>query len=39
MQIQPKPLRVLFDAMHHGKYDFDDFISCDIESNYDQVAW
>jgi hypothetical protein len=29
----PKPLNVLFDAVHHGKFDFEDFISCDVASN------
>ena len=31
--MQPKPLRVLFDAVHHGKYEFDDFLHVDVSSN------
>lgn len=34
-----KPMRQLFDAMHHGKYDFEDFLSCDIKSLYKRVDW
>jgi RNA-directed DNA polymerase len=29
-----KPLKILFDAMYHGKYDFDDFLNCDVSENY-----
>lgn len=32
-------MRTLFDAMHHGKYEFDDFMTCTVEENYEQVAW
>jgi RNA-directed DNA polymerase len=34
-----RPMRVLFDAMHHGKYEFDEFVSCDVESHYEPVPW
>jgi len=30
---------VLFDATHHGKYEFDDFISCDLEQHHKPVPW
>lgn len=33
-----KPMQVLFDAMHHGKYEFTDFIQGDIERNYAVVT-
>lgn len=33
-----KTLKTLFDAMHHGKYDFADFMHADIEPNYEVVA-
>ena len=32
--MQPRPLRFLFDAMHRGKYQFEDFIHGDITSSY-----
>ncbi len=32
--MQPRPLRLLFDAMHRGKYQFEDFINGDITSSY-----
>ena len=32
--MQPKPLRHLFDAMHHGKYDFNDFLHLDTTQSY-----
>ena len=35
--MQPKPLRLLFDAMHHGKYEFDDFQHADVTSSYTPV--
>jgi len=35
----PRPMRALFDAMHHGKYEFEDFTTCDVEGNYERVAW
>ena len=35
--MQPKPLRRLFDAMHHGKYEFDDFLHADITPSYTPV--
>ena len=31
--MHPKPLRRLFDAMHHGKYEFDDFLQADVTSS------
>lgn len=37
--MKARELRTLFDAMHHGKYDFDDFLECSVEENYDQVPW
>ena len=35
--MQPKPLRHLFDAMHHGKYEFDDFLHADVTSSYTPI--
>lgn len=35
--MQPKPLRLLFDAMHHGKYEFDDFLHTDVSSSYTPI--
>ena len=35
--MQPKPLRLLFDAMHHGKYEFTDFLHADITSSYTPI--
>jgi RNA-directed DNA polymerase len=35
----PKPFNVLFDAVHHDKYDFEDFMSCDVASNYEPIPW
>ena len=32
--MKSKPLQVLFDAMHYGKYSFDEFLHSDITSNY-----
>jgi len=33
-----KPLSALFDAVHHGKFDFNDFMNGCIEDNYDVIA-
>ena len=35
--MQPKPLQVIFNAMHHGKYEFEDFLHADITSSYTQI--
>ena len=35
--MQPKPLRFLFDAVHHGKYQFEDFLHADVTSNYTPI--
>lgn len=35
----PKPLRSLFDAMHHGKYSFEDFLTLDSAANYEPIGW
>ena len=35
--MQPKPLRLLFDAMHHGKYQFEDFLHADVASSYTPI--
>ena len=35
--MKTKPLRLLFDAMHHGKYEFDDFLSGDVAANYELI--
>ena len=37
--MQPKMLQPLFDVMHHGKYEFEDFLHDDITSCYtlDQI--
>jgi RNA-directed DNA polymerase len=32
-----KSLRVLFDSVHHGKYDFEDFLYGFVESSYDSI--
>lgn len=33
-----KSLRQLFDATHHGKYEFEDFLHGLVESNYDSIT-
>lgn len=35
----PQPLHKLFDAMYHGKYRFDEFLTLSPEENYSQVSW
>ena len=35
--MQSKSLQHLFDAMHHGKYDFQDFLHGDIASDYKPI--
>jgi len=35
----PQPLRQLFDAMYHGKHNFDDFLNIDVEKNFSSVRW
>lgn len=30
-------LEIIFESMFHGKYDFDDFLSCDIKSCYEKI--
>ena len=35
--MEPKPLDYLFDAVHHGKYDFADFLHDDVSSGYTSV--
>jgi RNA-directed DNA polymerase len=32
-----KPIQVLFEAMHHGKYEFGDFLRGDVAANYDSI--
>lgn len=32
-----KTLRSLFDAMHHGKYEFEDFLNGDVTKNYERI--
>lgn len=32
--MKAKSLSLLFDAMHHGKYDFGDFLGCDVSACY-----
>lgn len=34
-----KPIDLLFDAMYHGKYDFQDFANCDVSANYETVVF
>lgn len=34
-----KPIRLLFDAMHHNKYVFEDFLHLPMEEHYERVAW
>ena len=31
-----QPLKFLFEAMYHGKYDFHDFLTCDIRKDFDE---
>lgn len=33
-----KPLKLLFEAMYHGKYDFQDFLCGDISSDFDMFT-
>jgi RNA-directed DNA polymerase len=33
-----KSLQLLFDAMHHGKYEFEDFLCGNVAANYDMVT-
>src|SRR5262245_54894201 len=33
-----KSLQALFDAMHHGKYEFDDFLHGDVGANFDVIS-
>jgi RNA-directed DNA polymerase len=33
-----KSLQLLFDATHHGKYDFEDFLHGSVESGYDSIT-
>ena len=35
--MQSKSLELLFDAVHHGKYDFEDFLNGDLTSHYSPV--
>lgn len=35
--MQSKPLQFFFDAMHHGKYEFDNFLHADITSKYTPI--
>lgn len=35
--MKKKPLESLFEAMYHGKYDFNDFANCDISANYEEI--
>ena len=35
--MQSRPLQHLFDAMHHGKYEFQDFLHGDIASDYKPI--
>lgn len=35
----PQPLHKLFDAMYHGKYRFDEFLSLSPGENYSPVSW
>ncbi len=35
----PRPLKELFDAMYHGKHQFDDFLNIDVEKNFTSVRW
>lgn len=35
----PRPMKVLFDATHHGKFEFEDLISFEIEGNFERVLW
>lgn len=34
-----KPLRLLFDAMHHQKHSFEDFLNIDVSAHYEEVRW
>ena len=35
--MQSKPLHLLFDAMHHGKYQFEDFLHAEVTSSYTPI--
>ncbi len=35
----PQPLHQLFDAMYHGKYRFEEFLTLTPENNYSPVHW
>ena len=35
--MQSKPLELLFDAVHHGKHDFEDFLNGDLTPRYSPV--
>jgi len=35
----PKPLNFLFDAMHHRKHRFEDFLAIDVAANYEPIGW
>ena len=35
--MHPRPLQLLFDAMHHEKYEFQDFLHGDIVSSYTRI--
>ena len=35
----PRPLRQLFDAMHHGKHRFEEFLELKPEEHYTPVRW
>lgn len=37
--MKQRPLKLLFDAKYHGKFDFEDFLSCDVPANYEPVPW
>jgi RNA-directed DNA polymerase len=39
MPVTPKPLRVLFDAIHHGKYDFHDFLHLSVATSYSEFTF
>jgi RNA-directed DNA polymerase len=37
--MKTKPLRQLFDAMHHHKYSFEDFLGITVSEHYQPVGW
>lgn len=37
--MKSREMKDLFDAMFHGKYEFADFLNCDVRDNYSPLPW